>query len=479
MRKNAKDGISALEEILNLPYDKRAMARPDRILTDVLGRLDRDTVLTRILDNGLISVLLVAPDGQIVFANDACCRMLGRERAELIARKADEIVHPDDREAACDDRRLLMKDEARSLDFERRYVRGDERPVWTKGSVSLLHDRERDEPPLLAYLITDVTLLKQTALEKERLDITLHSIGDAVICTDTRSLITFMNPVAERLTGWTIAEATGRAATEVFNLIDERSGRPPASPIDQCMKERRALTVETGTILLSRTGDAFDIGLSAAPVGTAEGLLGSITVFNDLTKINADRRKVARSALHDGLTGLPNRGAFIEKLAVALVEAREEGRVHALCFIDLDRFKLVNDRGGHAAGDALLSHVAKIIALSCSSKDVPARLGGDEFAVLIRDCTVSEAEKTASEIAHAIGNIEFRWETQLFRIGASIGATMITDACTCLEDMLHEADQACYLAKNSGRGQVIIHNSKHKTVARGSDPHPSKWLNIH
>lgn len=471
--------MSALEEILNLAYHKRAMARPDRILTDVLGRLDRDTVLTRILDNGLIGVLLVAPDGQIVFANDACCRIFGFDRATLMARKADEILLPDDREAAGDDRSLLMKDEAGCLDFERRYMRADGRTLWTKGSVSLLCGTEKEEPRLLAYLITDITPLKETALEKERLDITLHSIGDAVICTDAQSRITFMNPIAERLTGWTVAEASGRPAAEVFNLIDERSGRPPVNLIDQCMKERRAFNVESGTILLSRTGDAFDIGLSAAPVRTAEGILGSITVFNDLTKINADRRKVARSALHDGLTGLPNRGAFIEKLAIALVEAREEGRVHALCFIDLDRFKLVNDRGGHAAGDALLSHVAKIIALSCSSKDVPARLGGDEFAVLIRDCTVGEAEKTASEIVNAIGNIEFRWETQVFRIGASVGAAMITDASTCLEDMLHEADQACYRAKHSGRGQVIIHNPKHKSVARGSDPHPSKWLNIH
>ena len=103
---------------------------------------------------------------------------------------------------------------------------------------------------------------------------------------------------------------------------------------------------------------------------------------------------------------------------------------------------------------------------------MPARLGGDEFAVLIRDCTASEAARTAGDIVHAIGNIEFRWDTQLFRIGASIGATMITDASTCLEDLLNEADQACYRAKNSGRGQVHIHDPKRKSVARGSDPHP-------
>jgi diguanylate cyclase (GGDEF)-like protein/PAS domain S-box-containing protein len=455
------------------------MAKTDPAAGDPLRHLDHRTVLARILDTGLMGALLISLDGQVIFANEACCRIVGRETAEVVARNIDELLHPDDRATSRHDLDALTTNDAGNLDFERRYVRRDGRTAWAKGSVSLLRDTETSEPLMLAYLLSDITSVKETALAKERLHLTLQSMGDAVICTDIQSLVTFMNPVAERLTGWTAADAAGKPAAEVFSLVDERSGRPPVSPIDQCMEQRGTLMCEGGMILLSRTGDAFDIGLSAAPLRSNEAILGSVVVFNDLTKINADRRKVARSALHDGLTGLPNRGAFIEKLAVALGEARDEGRAHALCFIDLDRFKMVNDRAGHAAGDALLSHVAKIIALSCSSKDVPARLGGDEFAVLIRDCTASEAERTASEIVHAIGNIEFRWETQLFRIGASIGATMITDASACLEDMLHEADQACYRAKHSGRGQVFIHNPKHKAVGRGSDPHPSKWLNIH
>lgn len=455
------------------------MTKIDGILENALRHLDHDAVLAFVIETELISVLLISREGRVVFANQTCCTMVGWETADLVARRLDELVHPDDREASRRDLNAIATSAAGKLDFERRYVHRDGRVLWAKGSVSLLRDKETGEPLMLAYVLGDVTAAREGALDRERLHLTLQSIGDAVICTDIRSLVTFMNPVAEHLTGWTAAQAAGRPAAEVFNLIDERSGRPCASHIDLCMQQRGTVMCEAGMILLSQTGDAFDIGLSAAPVRSGETILGSVVVFNDLTKINADRRKVARSALHDGLTGLPNRGAFIEKLAVALGEARDEGRMHALCFIDLDRFKLVNDRAGHAAGDALLSHVAKIVALSCSSKDVPARLGGDEFAVLIRDCTAAEAEKTAGEIVHAIGNIEFRWESQLFRIGASIGATMITDASTCLEDMLNEADQACYRAKHSGRGQVFIHNPKHKAIGRGSDPHPSKWLNIH
>ena len=474
MRRGAK---SALEEFLNLPYHNNIMAEPDSTLADVLDRLDHDALLTGLLGSGLISVLLVAVDGRIVFANDACCRMLGVRNAGLIGQVAEHLIHPDDLDASRADRDALMT--AGTIELERRYMRQDGRIACAKVSASLLRDKTTSEPLVLAYMIMDVTPLSEMTLENERLNVTLRSIGDAVICTDSQSLVTFMNPLAERLTGWTAADAAGRPLAEIFNLIDERSGRPPVSPIDQCMKESRSLTLEGGIILLSRSGDAFDIGLSAAPVKTGEGILGSIAIFNDLTKVNADRRKVARSALHDGLTGLPNRGSFIEKLAVALSEARDEGRAHALCFIDLDRFKVVNDRGGHAAGDALLSHVAKIIALSCSSKDVPARLGGDEFAVLIRDCTAAEAESTAGAIVQAIGDIEFRWESQLFRIGASIGAIMISDASPCLEDILNEADQACYAAKNSGRGQVFIRNPKQEKIVQGGTPHPSKWVNVH
>lgn len=376
----------------------------------MLDRLDHDAILASLLDSRLISVLLVSLDDEIVLANDACCHMLGMTRTELASHKADQLVHPDDRGASLNDRRAIVQGGASKLEFERRYMRRNGRAAWTKGSVTLLRDKNTGAPLMLAYLIADTTPLTEVTLEKERLTTTLHSIADAVICTDNQSLVTFMNPLAERLTGWTAVDAVGRPAADIFNLIDERSGRPPISPIDLCMRECRSLTVEAGTILLSRNGDAFDIGLSAAPVRAGDKLLGSIAIFNDLTKINEDRRKVARSALHDGLTGLPNRGAFIEKLAVALSEARDEGRVHALCFIDLDRFKPVNDRAGHAAGDALLSHVAKILALSCSSKDVPARLGGDEFAVLVRDCTVDEAERTANDIVQSISSIEFRWE---------------------------------------------------------------------
>jgi diguanylate cyclase (GGDEF)-like protein/PAS domain S-box-containing protein len=599
-----------LERILKLSYDNRPMAKPDQASNSALDRLDPGAAFAAILNNGSIAVLMVSLDGRIIYANDACCRMMGFAASELTALRESDLIHSDDAETSRHEYRLLADGETSSVDFKRRYVRKNGEALRTKGSASLQSDKDTGEPLFIISLITDVTgehtqekvatlyarleialtasrigvweidfvneklewdarmrelyglsegescspaewqsllhpddearvmaewercfagsshfesqfricrrdgevrhfhalaqifrdetgkpqraiganwdvterqvLIEKVLAEKERLNITLYSIGDAVICTDAAALVTFMNPVAERLTGLTASEATARPVTEVFNIIEESSGKTPASPVDLCMREGRAFTIESGTILMGHTGDAYDIGFSAAPVMTAaRNVIGSIVIFNDVTKDRANQKQVARSAYHDALTGLPNRVTFMIKAQSALNEAKEEGRSHALCFIDLDRFKVVNDRGGHAAGDALLCHVAKIIALSSTSKDVPARLGGDEFALLIRDCSAEEAEAAANAMVEAISSMEFRWETQLFRVGASIGATMVTQESNSLAEILDEADRACYSAKNSGRGQVCIRKKTHSAIVHDAGRFRSKSTNVH
>src|SRR5262245_33690354 len=221
------------------------MAIGDRILASVLGCVDHDALLVHILNNGSAGALLVALDARIVFANDAFCGMLGIAKADLLEGSLDDLVHFEDREAGRQDRDIIVWETAAVRDFERRFTGRDGRTVWGKGSVSLLRGKE-GEPQLLAYQLMDTTALKEMTLEKERLHATLRSIADAVICTDTQSRVTFMNPLAERLTGWAVGEAAGRSMREIFNLIDERSGRPPVNPIEKCMAESRPLTVEAG-----------------------------------------------------------------------------------------------------------------------------------------------------------------------------------------------------------------------------------------
>jgi diguanylate cyclase (GGDEF)-like protein/PAS domain S-box-containing protein len=320
----------------------------------------------------------------------------------------------------------------------------------------------RQKDGTLIYQFLDVSRLKAQestlATEKEQLGNTLRSVADAVMCTDVHGCVTFLNPAAERLTGWSSRDAIGQPAAEVFALVEEDTGKAPLNIVGQCLRTGQSVTRERGVFLLSRSGNAYDIGFSIAPVMGASGAISGIVVlFNDVTEVRESERKIAHSARRDALTGLPNRTTFISKLQEALNQSREEGREHVLCFVDLDRFKKVNDSSGHAAGDALLTEVAKIIALGCSAKDVPARLGGDEFAILIRDTTIAEAARTVEGIIATIAALEFRFEDRIHRIGASAGATPVNRDSPEINELLHRADKACYAAKESGRNRLCIY----------------------
>jgi diguanylate cyclase (GGDEF)-like protein/PAS domain S-box-containing protein len=308
---------------------------------------------------------------------------------------------------------------------------------------------------------TDITRLKsveaQLAAEKERLRVTLQSIGDGVISIDSKSRITFMNPTAEEMTGWTIAEAQGRRLEQVFSIVEEGTGRIATSPVARCLEDGMVTYLDEDVVLIGRHAERRDIQSSASPLKTPEGdVLGAVLVFQDVTTSRALRKQLAHSATHDPLTGLPNRLAFERALISVSDQARRELRTHALCFIDLDRFKPVNDTAGHAAGDALLCQVAEIIKAGCRRHDFAARIGGDEFAVLLSDCPTAAAKRVAQKLVDSVAALEFRWDGKTYRIGASIGITTISTNPSTPADLMGEADSACYAAKAGGRGRVAV-----------------------
>jgi diguanylate cyclase len=309
---------------------------------------------------------------------------------------------------------------------------------------------------------TDITRLKtvesELAAEKERLRVTLESIGDGVISTDAKGRITFMNPVAEQMTGWTSAEALGAPLEKVFGVVAEDTGTAATNPVEQCLASGEVALMEDDTVLMGRDGSRRDIRASAAPLRSPVGKIrGAVLVFQDITSSRRLQRQLAHSATHDGLTGLPNRAAFEHALAAVVDEALREQRVHALCFIDLDRFKPVNDSAGHAAGDALLREVGEVIRRNCRRQDFAARIGGDEFAVLLADCPLAGAERVALKIVDAVAGIRFAWEGKTYKIGASVGITRIDAASGNPVELMSEADAACYVAKAQGRGRVAIY----------------------
>jgi len=293
--------------------------------------------------------------------------------------------------------------------------------------------------------------------EKEQAIVTLSSIADAVITTDLAETITYLNPTAERLTGWRTTEALGQPVGTVLTLISETTRQPIESISALCLREGRALDLPDGVLLLRRDGTEVAIGDSAAPLRDRNGAtVGAVLVFHNVTEKRRTTRKLSRESMHDALTGLISRPEFERRLARVLSDAVSGAVEHALCYLDLDRFKLVNDTCGHEAGDDLLRTVGSLLAGRLRSRDTVGRLGGDEFGILLEHCSLAKAEEIAGGLQKAIENFRYVWGERSFSIGASIGVVPITATSGRAADVLRAADDACYKAKDAGGSRVHL-----------------------
>lgn len=293
--------------------------------------------------------------------------------------------------------------------------------------------------------------------EKERLEVTLQSIGDAVITTDRNAQVSFMNPVAESLTGWTEAEAVGQPLDAVFRIVNEHTREPIENPVHKVLREGTQQVLAEHTVLINRNGAEFTVEDSAAPIRTRDGKLqGVIMVFHDVTEAHKLHAKISYQATHDRLTGLLNREAFEKKLHDLLIAPDYTGRSHSLLFLDLDQFKVINDTSGHVAGDALLRTLGTVLARQLRSSDTLARLGGDEFAVLLQDCPTKIACGIANELRQVVSDFSFTWENRPYNLGVSIGQINFSDDRYTVVELLKAADAACFMAKDAGRNRIHI-----------------------
>lgn len=315
---------------------------------------------------------------------------------------------------------------------------------WTVRLIGVAHD------------ITERKLAEEELFrEKERAQVTIASIGDGVIRTDAQGRIDYLNPVAEKLTGWSSAEAAGRPLAEVFQVIDLVTGKPLLNPVERCLRERRSILLPGHRLLVRRDGTQMAIQDSAAPVRDRQGeILGAVLVVKDLGPLRTLERERDFLARFDPVTGLPNRQEFERHLEMALAGARKDETTHALCYLDLDQFKVINDTWGHQAGDDLLKHLAKVLGRCCRECDIVARLGGDEFGFLLRDCTLSRARELAERIRRMVKDFRFQWQGKNFDISGSIGLVPVSAASRDLAQLLSAADAACYAAKEAGRNRI-------------------------
>lgn len=311
--------------------------------------------------------------------------------------------------------------------------------------------------------MTEVKQLNEALFqEKERLHITLDSIGEAVLCTDVDMNVTFMNPVAEKMSGWAQADAIGQPVLKVLHITFGENG-PLMENIHSGDMSRS--DIEQDVVLNCRNGGSFDIHYSITPLSTLDGQnIGSVLVIQDVTESRKMLRQLSYSASHDALTRLANRVSFENHLKRLLQTVQETRQRHALVFIDLDRFKAVNDTAGHAAGDALLRELSSLMLTMLRSSDVLARLGGDEFGLLLPECNIESARYIAGRLIDSINNYHFMWEGRLHRIGASAGITLIDEGNHQAAEVMSQADIACYASKNNGRGVVTVYEPQQERV---------------
>lgn len=293
--------------------------------------------------------------------------------------------------------------------------------------------------------------------EKERALVTLHSIGDAVITTDRNQVIDYLNPVAESLTGWSLAEARGRLLGEVMHLVDEVTQQPAQNPMALALQDNAIRSFTSDVELIRRDGSAVAIEDSAAPIHDRAGqVVGGVMVFHDVTMARSMARRISWAATHDVLTGLANRREFESRVDAALASAHNASKQHVLCYMDLDQFKVINDTCGHSAGDDLLKQVAALLQDKLRASDTLARLGGDEFGVLLDGCPLDRAALIAADLLAAVQDFRFQWGGKVFTVGISIGLVDISSDSGSRADIFSAADTACYAAKEQGRNRVCI-----------------------
>lgn len=371
-----------------------------------------------------------------------------------------------DSKIANDARRHLAKGDAFTIETEvytAKHIR------WHRLEISVINSNSPQ--PLILVSEIDITERKQQDLAifaaQELAQLTLSSIDRAIVTINVRGTIKYFNPIAEKLSGWNRDEVQGELFTEILHFVDEETRAAVIDPIAKVLTENQSISLADQTILIARDGTEYAIDNSVSPIRASNGkIIGLVLVFNDCTASRQFTRQLSWQATHDALTELFNRQEFERRLQSAIFQAKQHHNCHAVCYLDLDQFKIINDTCGHVAGDELLRQIATTLSKCVRVSDTLARLGGDEFGLLLYQCSLHQAEATAISIKQIIQNFRFVWQGKSFRIGVSIGVAKIDEHTSDLTSILSAADAACYAAKESGRNCVRVYQVSDRELTK-------------
>lgn len=414
-----------------------------------------------LFENVVDGVFLIDPDGELLSANRSLVAMLGYDDIDDLKQAGSAFSHHADRAAL---ERLIaeIKNCGNVRNFEYPMRRKDGKIVLVLENSRVVRDRN-GEARYYEGTLTDITQRKlaERALfkEKERAQVTLQSIGDAVVTTDSTGFVDYLNPAAEELSGWERRAAQGQPIADIISLVDDQTGGPVENPVLRALREGRVVGLSDNVVLRRKNGEQIAIQDSAAPIQDANGeVLGAVMVFHDVRQERQLHRKLSYQASHDSLTGLINRREFEERLSAMLAAVPSEAVApHVLLYLDLDQFKVVNDTCGHAAGDLMLRQLGDLLLARVRGSDILARLGGDEFAVLLPDCSLAQAAAIAEALRETIANFRLAWRDSNLRVGVSIGIVEFEPGTATVDDLLSQADVACYVAKDLGRNRIHVY----------------------
>jgi diguanylate cyclase (GGDEF)-like protein/PAS domain S-box-containing protein len=469
---------------LTVPRDPESAQFVNTInrLFDALGERDekirgRDRLFTDFART--LPEIVIVHDERILLANESAASLVGLEPAQLVGRELADLVKPAYRALFRNTMAKRMRGEEVPQRIEIQLINGGQSGLWVEAQSSNI---EFFGQPAILTVARDVSHRKSLEVSlsrsKRQAQYTLESISEGVITTDNNGHIDYMNQAAEKLIGTNRDDAAGHRIGELFALVDDADRRPLGDPVERCLEMRRRVNMGRRAVMVTTDGEhEHSVELTASPIrGPGSSISGAVVVFHDVGEIRGLTRQMSYQATHDALTGLVNRHEFERRLDEAMDAAHAEEAVHMLYYMDLDRFKAVNDSCGHVAGDNMLREVAVLIKDQVRESDYVGRLGGDEFGALLIGCPIDKARQIANDICNAVADYRFVWKDKIFNIGISIGLVEISHISGSLQDVMSAADSACYVAKQQGRGRVHVYSARDEAIAR--ERGDIQWLRV-
>jgi diguanylate cyclase (GGDEF)-like protein/PAS domain S-box-containing protein len=438
---------------------------------------DREQLFQRLVETVHDAVLVHRR--QILFANARFLSLLGATAAEVVGRSLADFVGPEYVELVENNLRRRLTGEPAAERYEVELLGAKGQVTRVELSSTLIDSA--GEPALLLTVLEMMPGAAPTAVTpKPRAMATLDAMGESVITVDADGHIDYINHAAEVLLGMQFDQVMGKSFPEVATLVDETDRHSLGDPVRKALTTGGRVTMGRRAALVpvpigGVTGPERSVEISVTPLRfDGKDIQGLVIVLHDTSELRGLTRQMTYQASHDALTGLVNRREFERRLQEAMDSAQTGDVGHALCYLDLDRFKVVNDTCGHTAGDNMLREVASIIREAVRDSDTVGRIGGDEFALLLVGCPLEKARQICDNVVRSVNDYRFVWKDKIFNIGVSIGLVEIGRDSGSLEDIMTSADSACYVAKKQGGLHVHVYSAREEASARHSGE--IQWL---